>query len=217
MSFHKIFTLISQVSSLFPVIAGLFCFMLLDKKFKILFYFFVSCIFFEIASTLMAKWWHNNLPGLHVYTIVEFFAFSNLYYFHFKAKKHLPQIILINSVVFFIIALADATVLNGIWKFNNYSRPYASLSLVIYAAVYLYYLMKDSYQLHTWQQPMYWINTGVLLYFGVNLFFFLFSNIIAFHNIQLSTGSLYIHSTINILANCLYVQSFICCYKHKTI
>ncbi len=209
--------LLSQASVLFPVITGLFCFKVLNKKFKILFWFFVCSVLVEILATWFAKTKHNNLPVLHLYTVIEFFAFSSAYYIYFNQKKYLPNIILINSAVFFIVALTDATFLNGIWKFNNYSRSYASLSLVMYASIYFYYLLKESFQMPTWRQPMYWLSIGVLFYFGLNLFYFLFSNIIAFQDIQLSSGSLYIHSTVNILANCLYAQSFICCYKHKAI
>lgn len=210
MSIRFIYITLSQASVLIPAFAGAFYFNKLNKPFKILFLFFAISVLFEIQTNISTKLYHNNMPGLHLFTFIEMVIFSSVYYFHFSKNRIISFLILINTLIFAAAAIAGAFIINGIWSPNSISRTYSSVSLTCYALIYFYYLFVKDVQYYSWQYPMFWVSLGVLIYFGLNLFYFMLINYLT--NYASFTGqiSLFTHAIINIVANCLFAQSFKC-------
>lgn len=206
---------LSQASILFPVVSGLIYYRKLNRSFKLLLYFFLITILFEISASTLKLVFHNNMPGLHLYTATEFSAFSYVYYYHFSQKKLLTYWILVNTIMFFTVALADAFFLNGIWNPNTNSRAVSSILLISYTLIYFYQFFKEDTELSSWEYPMFWINTGVLVYFALNLFYFMFNRYLISNASHTAKLSLFAHAAINIVANFLYAQSFRCFGKLK--
>ena len=206
---QKIYITISQASVLAPILYGGKYYSLLSKQFKVLFAFFLITIFFEIQANIAIVLFHNNMPGLHLYTVVEMFTYSFVYYRHWSSKKILSFVISANTALFVIMALADAFFINGVFSPNTNSRTFASISLTIYALIYYYDLFKAEPYLYSWQYPMFWFSTGVMVYFGLNTFYFMLANYLySAHTI--GNISSYIHAALNILSNCLIAQAFRC-------
>ncbi len=214
MSTIELYIYLSQASSLFPIIAGLCYFRKFNLSFQVLLLFFFSSFFFELLSIYLAKKYHNNLPGLHLYTAIEFLVFSSFYFLKSKQKLY-SKIILLNTILFLVVALADAFFINSIWKFNNNSRTYACASLVIYSLVYFYGLMKSDEIINLWKAAIFWINVGVLFYFATNLFFFMLENYFSTTDVPLMAIGLYIHSSVNIITNIIFAYSFLQLKKNK--
>jgi hypothetical protein len=177
-----------------------------------LFAFLVLSVFFEIQANITAKLFHNNMPGLHLYTLIEMIIFSFVYYFNWSSKKILRLLIVVNAIVFIAIAIADAFFINGLKAPNTNSRPYAAVSLAIYALVYFYDLFNADSHLYSWQQPMFWFSLSVLLYFGLNTFYFMLANYL-FNTYTIGS---YTHAAINIVSNCLIAQAFKCHRRSTT-
>ncbi len=210
MSGRFIYITLSQASVLIPIVIGALYLKKLNTQFKVLFYFFVISALFEVQTNVCRDIYHNNMPGLHLFTFVEMLAFSFVYYLHFKQSRFISILIGINALIFIIAAILDAFVVNGIWAPNSISRTYSSVSLTCYSLIFFYYLFIRDFEHYSWEYPMFWISIGVLTYFGLNLFYFMLINYLTNNAAYTGQISLFTHAAINIVANCLFAQSFKC-------
>jgi hypothetical protein len=213
--FHTIYIKVSQASIIFPMLAGLIYYKRLDKSFKILVGFVLASILFEVQASTLKEVYHNNMPGLHLFTFCEFITFTIVYGFYFSKYKVLSRLIIINAIMFICIAVADAFLINGIWQPNNISRTYSSISLVCLSLTFFYHLFNNDNGFYSWQYPMFWFSTGVLIYFALNLFYFMLNNYLIQHAFSLAYNSMRVHAAINIISNCLLAKSFLC-FKEST-
>lgn len=156
------------------------------------------------------------MPGLHLFTIVEFLTFSTLFYLFFRKNRILSTLIGINMVIFTIVALADALFIHNIWMVNTLGRSYASASMLCYSLIYLYFMFSTDEARYSSRHPMFWVNAGILVYFGANALYFMFNKDLLARSPFTETLGLYIHAGLNIIANYLYAQSFKC-FKQKVM
>lgn len=216
MTIYDIYGNIAQATVLLPVAAALFHYKRLSSSFRILFWFFFASIFFEILSIVLVDLYNNNMPGLHVFTLLEFEVFSMVFYYYFRDSKILRNIILMNMLLFVFIALLDAFKLHTIWQFNTLSRPYAAFSLILYSLLFFYKMMNYDVEHYAWQYPMFWVGLGVLVYFGSNIFFFMMGNYLIGQNKHINFVISKTLSTLNIIANIIFALSFLCFRIKKT-
>lgn len=211
-----IYTRVSQASVFLPIISGFTRYKELNAPFRLFLYFFVVAAGFELQATLMNGVYKNNMPGLHLYTFVEFLGFSIVYYLHYEKGNLMRMLIGINIIIGVILALADACYINGIWMSNTLSRSYASASIVLYTLNCFYSLFQKDTTRYSWEYPMFWVSTGALIYFGLNTLYFMLTRYLLFNAAKIETLSLLSHNALNIIANCLYAQSFRCFRKQET-
>jgi hypothetical protein len=210
------FAIVSQVSLLLPIIAGWVYYRKLTSPFRVLFYFFLLCIGFEIQAAATRIIYNNNMPGLHLFSVVQFLVFSTVYYQHFSAQIVLRRLIFINAVIAFIIALADALFIDGIMNSNTLSRSYAAVSMVVYTLIYLYQLFQQEPIHNNRYDSMFWFTIAVLIYFGNNWLYFMLRRYLLANAREIETLSYYLYLSLNIIAHFLYAQSFRCFREWKT-
>jgi len=210
LSARFIYITFSQASVLVPIIVGAIFFKKLNTPFKVFFWFFAVSALFEIQTNICRDIYHNNMPGLHLFTFVEMLAFSFVYYFHFKESRAIAALIVTNTLIFIGAAIADVVFINGIWSPNSISRTYSSVSLTCYSLIFFYCQFVEDVEYYSWEYPMFWISIGVLTYFGLNLLYFMLINYLTNNAAFTGQISLFTHAAINIVANCLFAQSFRC-------
>lgn len=215
LSLHAFFIKASQASLILPAVMGLVYYRRLDKSFKLLFWFLIASILFEIQASVLKEVFHNNMPGLHLYTFLEFITFSTLFYSHFTKNKTFHWLLILNIVAFIVISIADAMFINGIWKPNGLSRTYSSVSLVILSLLFFYQLFADVQEFYIWEYPMFWFSAAILIYFGLNIFYFMLNNYLIKNMYSVAFNGMRVHAAINILANCIFAKSF-ACFKTST-
>lgn len=206
---------LSQASALIPVVTGIRNYKVLTRPFKFMLYFFILTVLFEIQSIIAIEIWTNNMPGQHLLTVVEFLSFSILYYSHTR-KRTLRLLITINALIFFTIAIWDAIWGRGIWISNDLARGYAASSMIVYVLGYLYYLFTIDDTRYMWEYPMFWICIGALVYFAGNSPYILSKLQLIETNLGVEWLFHLVHGGLNIIANCLYAQSFRCFKKQET-
>lgn len=182
--------------------------------FKLLLYFFVISIGFEVQSVVFARVYHNNMPGLHLFTIVELLTFSAIFYMFFRRKQKLALVILINTAAFLFAAAADI-VFNGIWSYNAIARSYSSISILSYTLIYFYFMFGADERNYTIEHPMFWVSIGTIVYFGSNALYFMFNEDLMARGPAASKIGGVVHLGLNVIANYLYAQSFRC-FNPKT-
>lgn len=216
MSFIDLFVLVSQASVLLPIIVGWVYYKKLTLPFRLLFFYFLLCIGFEILAAATRIIYNNNMPGLHLYSIVQFLAFSTVYYYHFSERGVMRRVLLVNAVFAFIIALADALFIDGIMNSNTISRSYTAASMVVYTLIYFYQLFQQDTKHINRYDPIFWFTTAAIIYFGNNLLYFMLRRYLLANAREIETLSYYMYLSLNIIAHFLYAQSFRSLSKWKT-
>jgi hypothetical protein len=189
----------------------------LPLTYRILLFFFLTAAFIDALASVMGIVFHNNMPLQHLQSFIELLIFSFVYYVTFKSKRVLQVLILLNAAVFIAVAMVDAFLINGLCRANTISRPYAAISILCYALIYLYFLFSSDDMMHGKKHPMFWINTGALIYFGNNIFYFLLINNMVDAKSIGTEITLWAHAALNIIANCLYAQAFRCFKKQTAV
>jgi hypothetical protein len=209
---HLILIRLSQFSSLIPVLIGLIYYQNLNKPFKRLVWFLTFFAFVEFTGYLIAKLFGNNMPLLHIFTILEFAMLLSVFinYFNISVKYYLGAVFL-----FTIIVLLDAIGLKNLFIFGSVAKPLESIVFTIVSLYFYYKILNNNLQDKLLNQPMFWYSSAILVYFSINFFQFLLLNVIMKESINIGYLDNNIHSIINTLTNLIYTLSFVS-FKWKT-
>lgn len=215
MTLKFIYIKLSQASVLLPVYTGAVYYKKLNLQFRIFFYFFIIAALFEIQASIAKAIYNNNMPGQHVYTLVEFLAFSAVYYLHFRKNKVMRALIGLNMFAGTIIAFIGAFYFGNIREPNMLSITYSFASIITYTLVYFYFLFNETTTQYSWEHPMFWVSTGALIYFTCTVVYFMLKRDLLKQVVYLENIGNHVHLGINIVAHCFYAQSFRCFKKWK--
>ncbi len=143
----------------------------------LIFYLSLSCITQVVSLWLWASS-INNLPVLHVYTILEFNILMWFYLIVFndaRAKK----VILYICLLFTAFAIVDSALLESIFIFNTLGRSIEALLIIAMSLVYFIYSLSNENlnPLINLRQTKY-INIGIFIYFSGSIVLFTFNNYI---------------------------------------
>ncbi|HAS43337.1 MAG TPA: hypothetical protein DCS93_22850 [Microscillaceae bacterium] len=193
---------ISSASILLPAILALVLFKRQVLPLKSLSILIWIGALVEVAAQIMANNGKSNLPLLHVYVIIEFVLLGWMYQFNLY-KLYNRYVIPIIIILFSIFSIINSLFIQSIYTFNTHNRPLSNLLLIVFAISYYYKLLKELKIRYLERNPMFWINTGILIYYSGSLFLFIFSNYI----IKTRESWLlvwHIHSILNIFINIFY-------------
>lgn len=162
-----------------PFFIGLFKIKYFEKPLKI-FFFFVSygvvneCTVFALRHTIDVK---NTMPATNFYLIVTFIIIGIFY------SQVLAKIINRKLVVWFVSVLAfyflfHILFFHQVLKYPTVLRSVAVLIYIIFSIIYFYNVMVETKIRNLWNEPLIWINLGVLIYYSSNLFYSILFNII---------------------------------------
>ncbi len=170
-------TLVNFVSyaSLVPFLLGLFSFSLNSKPIRYLIGLSAVACITEFTGTYLAL--HNtpNLFLFHFYPPIELCLLLVIY--SLNMRHAVPSSVFWSvGILFILFSVINTLYFQPLHVFNTYGRGTESflvLGLAIgYSILHLGQTTGDRNQ----NRPMFWINTGVLIYFSVNLVFFFMSN-----------------------------------------
>jgi hypothetical protein len=176
-----------QYVLILPLTIALIRFKYLTNELKYIWYFILLGILSEVSTRTISYFYPklNILPGLHLYTLLEF-IFIGLFYQRFFgaffSKKLLPFII-IGFVTFTII---NAFFIQGINNFNTYASGLEGILVILLSLLCFYKMLIELDTRSPTKQPIFWLNSGFLFYFAGSLFIFILSNFIKGDNYLLS-------------------------------
>jgi hypothetical protein len=208
-----LFIRLSQFSTLIPFVFGLLYFRTLNKSFRVLFAFIVfSGIMEYVAYWYVRNISSNNLPPLHAYTVIELGFLSYIFCKEvFPKVRYLFGLIMVTGS---LLAVLNAFVWGNLNAMNHISRSFECLVLVILSlAFFRQSLSTEKLVVPVLMQPMFWFSSAVLLYFSINLLFFMLFNEVFNQGNQLFVLGSNLHSFTNIFTNLLFAQSFRCFRK----
>ena len=200
-------TYIVPLSILIPILFGLISFKQLAASPKLLLYYLLSSGLINLAAILLVRFGvKNNLPLLHLYTIVE--AVLILSYLRNLFEDHLiKKIILYTTILFPLLCIVNFSFIQSIFTFNTYTRPLEAILITFFCMLYLY---KNGVTENWLKKPYSWFNMGILIYFPVACIIFILSNYMVFvgKNRILNSVIWDIHAALSMLMYVLWAKGF---------
>jgi len=167
-------TYIVPLSILIPVGFGLLNFKSTKQGTTFLLYYLIASGLINLVAMTIFK--RNNLPLLHLYTIVEavlILSYFRTLFIDILIKKILLWII----IIFPILCILNFTFLQSINTFNTYTRPLEAILITFFCMLHLY---KSGFTENWINKPSSWFNMGILVYFPVACIIFIVSNYMVF-------------------------------------
>jgi hypothetical protein len=207
--------LIVPLSILIPVCIAIFNYSYLTRPMRIILFYLIISGSINLLAILQSN--SNNLPLLHIYTIVEFVLLA-AYFISINKSKRILMSCYILIVVFPLLSIINVTFLQSKFQYNSYVRPLEALIFIFYSIIYFFNSVEEESSKQWGSNSLNWVNSGILLYFSSSLFLFVFSNIIS---LTLSKATKMIiwnfHDTVVIVLYVFIALGFSKCKKLSTI
>lgn len=203
--FFEVLRLTSAFSVIIPLIFALLFFARLTKVQRKLTLLLLVVLIVEITTNVM--WYHemNNLLIYHVYTVVEFLLFLNIF------KEVLSKLITLLGVVllgtgFSLFSVIISLFYQRIYEFNSIAITVLSVSMILIALASFYSLLKEHSYSKVERNPIFWISAGILIYFSGNLILFYINNAL---NLTLEESYIIwgMHAVVNIVLILFYTRA----------
>lgn len=200
--FHAI---IVPCSILIPIYLFIPKFKVANKEFKTLFYFLLISGIINTTAIVIRKYHVSNLPLLHLYTIIE--ALFILGYFRYIFVEPLiKKVIAFLMVLFPVLCILNFSFLQSIYSFNTYTRPLEAILITFFCMLYLY---KSKFSENWLNNPINWINGGILIYFPAASIIFILSNYLTkSSNASMNTMVWNIHAALVLLMYLAWARGF---------
>ncbi len=157
----------------------------------------------EVAALALSVYKINNLPLLHVYTVVEFILLAGIF------KRPLAGVIpalyfRLLYGAFALYALLHILLPGRSWyEHNAWPRAIEAITLILLVLLFFYNTLKELNFRHLESAPLFWISTGLLFYFSSSFFIFISSNYVLGEN-ELAVMLWAIHMIFTIVRNVFF-------------
>ena len=171
----KLFLKLTAYSSFLPLILGLFTFSVNSKPIRYLILLSAVACISEVTGAYLASQQISNLFLFHFYPPIELCLLLVIY--SLNLRYVVPEkYFWITGMLYLLFSLINTLYFQPLHVFNTYGRGVESFLVLGLAIGYSILLLYQPSEDRNRNRPMFWINTGILLYFSVNLVFFFMSN-----------------------------------------
>lgn len=186
-----------------PLIAGWWRYRRLPGYARLILAYLVIAGIVNVIASLLAVRRINNMPVLHIYTLVEFVLLAVFYKMTLegKIKKFIPWLI----GAFALLCIAYATYFGSIYAYNIIPRSLESFIIGGLAVIFFFTQMNTDIRSI---EPLLWINAGLLLYFSGSFLLFLFSEVLSRAG-TVNNLAWIMHATLVLLMYLLFAAAFI--------
>ena len=173
--------------SIIPFVWGLFILKRAKATIKLLTLLIGLAFLTEHLSSFLANRGINNLFLFHLYPSAELIIYLLIYRLHFTGRQAV-RALFITGLAYVLLSVFNTLYIQHLGQFNTYGRTLESLILSVLGITFLTTTIKNLGSHINKSHAIFWINTGVLFYFPLNLVFFVMSNFLLknysneFHN-----------------------------------
>lgn len=210
--FYLILSYLSAIILLIPVCIGIIRFRFIKEKHLLIFLSILISLFTEIISFILIKFFNqSNILLYNGYIIVETVLLF-LYYLKYLENNLLKSITKFIAFIFVVVSVFEI-IMNKKGAMSDISFTFESIFIIMLTIITFHYLIKSQIFSNILSAPIFWINSGLLLFFAGNLFLHLFSQILQ----EFAQKAFYelwgFHSILNIILYSLISIGF---WKTKT-
>ncbi|MCK8522067.1 hypothetical protein M0D21_10840 [Aquimarina sp. D1M17] len=201
-----LFNILGDISSfiaLLPLLVAAFKFKSLNNVQQKLLYILIVILIVESISTILWYQKINNLPVYHFYTVIEFLLIMNIYVGELS-QVYSKQLFVYLSIIFTVFAVINTIFFQNLFTFNSNVTTALGVIVVLFALSYFYKLLKEVKYSSLETNPMFWINSGFLIYFSSNLMLFFINNNLFKESTEASYLVWGLHAVVNIILIIFY-------------
>jgi len=144
----------------------------------------------------------HNYFVRHIFTVLECSVISIIYFLHFRAKE-VRNFIKGFYLTFFALCLIILLFNKGYNEPDNILSSYEACLFIILSLYFLYKEIKERSVPRLNEYYFFWLNSAILVYFGISFFVFLFSVLLEKSDLKIynffKAFSLMVNITYNIL------------------
>lgn len=184
-----------------------------NKELRVFSGFLFLSVLIQIPSVILYLYEMNNMPLLHIYTLLGGYILIRFY--RVLLKKYLAtRVLSIVSGLFVLFAVIDSLFIEGIFTFNTIGLTVEAVIIVILALSTFNLLMQEKSKFQNKQllKSISWINSGFFIYFSSNLLLYYFGDYLVSSTISISSFRIIwmLHSLFSIT---MYIFFFIALWK----
>lgn len=200
-----------MLSVLVPLIPGLILWKWQQGNLKLILWLVISSVISDLLSLWLMNRRINTWPVINLFLLVQFS-------FLFQILGDQRKIILLRILFFACIGfgLYNFLFLQTPKALNSYTSYAAAILMIISALSFLYQLMNEIPVEKIQTLPLFWLAFGVLVYYGGNLFLFLFNNYLIAHLPKSHQTIWVLHNLLNITKNVFFFVTLWINYKSRT-
>jgi hypothetical protein len=190
-----------------PLFIAVLKYKYLSDTARIIFYYLIVSVIFTIIGYILRHTIQNNLPLLHIYTVVEFFILTE---FFKKAinEKNSSKILTVVQIVFTLACIANVFFLQSLFTYNSYSRSLGALLIMLLAINFFARLFTKQLSEKVTKLPLFWFNSAIFLYFSGAFVLFIFSNYVLIADRVTNVILWNIHATFVLIMYLLFAKGF---------
>jgi hypothetical protein len=121
----------------------------------------------------MGHIYHNNMPLLHAYTLIEFVIWAFFYRLILGPKTILRRYFWQILGVGMVLIVLNTIFLQNIWTFCTYSKTLVQLFIIWMAIEFAFYVPESRTVQHPQTHALKPLNTGLIIYYCGSLFIFM--------------------------------------------
>jgi len=208
MSISELLSNITVASDFLPVIAALYNYRRLDPVLRLMAIFCALSAIPDVVSLIISylKIVFNNLFMIHLFDMMAAIFFTMIYYRAFY-KPLFKKMALIFGITSLAAMIFNVIFIEGMSIYPSVSNTVLCIFLILLSLVYFYQLLTRQEFTYIEKQGMFWINSGVLFYYAINIFLFMLFNKIS----NADKPNYYMMQWVtNIIANLLFSIGLLC-------
>jgi hypothetical protein len=200
------YTVVVPLSILIPILTGLFNYRKAQSGPKLLLYYLVISGLINLIALIFVKYRMNNLPLLHLYTMVEGILILS-YFSTIFIDPFIKKILRYITIIFPLLCIINFTFLQSIYTFNTYTRPLEAILITFFCMLYLY---KSGFTENWINKSVNWFNMGILIYFPVACIIFILSNYMSFVTMNKAMNRMVwdLHAALVMLMYLIWARGF---------
>ncbi|MES2376272.1 MAG: hypothetical protein V4553_06830 [Bacteroidota bacterium] len=206
---HVYVIFIVPATLLIPLAAATGKSVLRFRPLRVIYVYLLFVVSIEILSRVVGARGINNLPLLHIYTIIEF-LFMMCFFMLAIPNQAISRLALWLMAGFTLCCIFDFSFIQHMNQFNTYPRTLAAL-IISGFCMYFFYTNAAPEEEKPWaHNPLNWVVTGLLVYFGSSFFHFAFQNVL-FQKASLTVNYFfaYLHATLVMVMYFFFTAGFI--------
>lgn len=201
-----LFFILGNVSTfivVIPILISVVRFKLLSAIQLKLVHFLILVLIVESISNILWRKKINNLPIYHFYTIIEFLLIIRIYW-NTLSQLFSKRLLIGVSIIFVVLAVLNTMFFQSIYVFNSNITTLLSILVILFSLSFFYKTLKDVEYTALEKNPMFWINSGFLIYFSSNLILFFINNYLFEGSTEASFLIWGLHAIVNIVLIIFY-------------
>ncbi|WP_298319870.1 hypothetical protein [uncultured Aquimarina sp.] len=196
-------TLAAFILLFLPLMVSIFRYKFLNSSQRKLSILVLCIVITETTSRLLWYQKINNLPVYHFYIIIEFLLIMYIYRDELSGLFS-KLFFVVLGFGFIIFSIINTFFFQDLSTFNSNATTLLGVLVIFFALSYFYALLKEVKYSALETNPMFWINSGFLIYFSSNLILFFINNNMFKGSTEASYLVWGLHAIVNIVLTIFY-------------